>query len=103
MAENLDILNAAVSHLTRAALLAARFSGRVRKRSIAGIFPEGVQSGFGRYEAVPRPPDRHSLVHKQRVHVNTRAMQSFTLQSRSNAPMSAFPIVTFVRRRSFPP
>ncbi|MCU0917302.1 MAG: hypothetical protein MUC88_22470 [Planctomycetes bacterium] len=32
MAENLDILNAAVSLLTRAALLAARFSGGVRQR-----------------------------------------------------------------------
>jgi len=29
MAENLDILNAAVSLLIKAALLAARFSGRV--------------------------------------------------------------------------
>jgi transposase-like protein len=34
MAENLDILNTAVSLLIRAALLAARFSGRVRKRSL---------------------------------------------------------------------
>jgi len=34
MAENLDILNATVSLLIRAALLAARFSGRVRKRSL---------------------------------------------------------------------
>ena len=34
MAENLDILNAAVSLLIRAALLAARFSGRVRRRSL---------------------------------------------------------------------
>jgi transposase-like protein len=34
MAENLDILNAAVSLLVRAALLAARFSGRVRQRSL---------------------------------------------------------------------
>ncbi|HUV62873.1 MAG TPA: DDE-type integrase/transposase/recombinase [Sedimentisphaerales bacterium] len=34
MAENLDILNAAVSLLVRAALLAARFSGRVRRRSL---------------------------------------------------------------------
>jgi len=32
MAENLDILNTAVSLLIRAALLAARFSGRVRQR-----------------------------------------------------------------------
>jgi len=34
MAENLDILNAAVSLLIRAALLAARFSGRIRQRSL---------------------------------------------------------------------
>jgi transposase InsO family protein len=34
MAENLDILNVAVSLLIKAALLAARFSGRVRKRSL---------------------------------------------------------------------
>jgi hypothetical protein len=34
MAENLDVLNAAVSLLVRAALLAARFSGRVRRRSL---------------------------------------------------------------------
>jgi len=34
MAENLDILSAAVSLLIRAALLAARCSGRVGKRSL---------------------------------------------------------------------
>jgi len=34
MADNYDILNAAVSLLVRAALLAARFSGRVRRRSL---------------------------------------------------------------------
>ena len=34
MAENLDALNIAVSLLIRAALLAVRFSGRVRKRSL---------------------------------------------------------------------
>ena len=34
MAENLDILNAAVSLLIQAALLAARFSGRIRQRSL---------------------------------------------------------------------
>jgi transposase-like protein len=34
MAENFDILNTAVSLLIRAALLAARFSGGVRKRSL---------------------------------------------------------------------
>jgi len=34
MAENLDILNATLSLLIRAALLAARFSGRVRRRSL---------------------------------------------------------------------
>jgi transposase InsO family protein len=34
MAENLDVLNTAVSLLVKAALLAARFSGRVRRRSL---------------------------------------------------------------------
>lgn len=34
MTENLDILNTAVSLLIRAALLAARFSGRVRQCSL---------------------------------------------------------------------
>jgi hypothetical protein len=34
MTENLDILNTAVSLLIRATLLTARFSGRVRKRSL---------------------------------------------------------------------
>ena len=34
MAENLDILNTGVSLLIRAVLLAARFSGRVRRRSL---------------------------------------------------------------------
>jgi len=34
MADNLDVLNTAVSLLIRAALLAARFSGRVRRRSL---------------------------------------------------------------------
>jgi len=32
MAENLDVLNTTVSLLIKAALLAARFSGRVRQR-----------------------------------------------------------------------
>lgn len=34
MTENLDILNTAVSLFIRAALLAARYSGRVRQRSL---------------------------------------------------------------------
>jgi hypothetical protein len=34
MAENLDVLNTAVSLLVRAVLLAARFSGRVRRRGL---------------------------------------------------------------------
>jgi hypothetical protein len=34
MGENLDVLNTAVSLLIRAVLLAARFSGRVRRRSL---------------------------------------------------------------------
>ncbi len=34
MSENLDVLNTAISLFIRAVLLAARFSGRVRKRSL---------------------------------------------------------------------
>lgn len=34
MTKNLDILNAAVSRLIKAALLAVRFSGRIRRRSM---------------------------------------------------------------------
>ena len=34
MTKNLDIISAAVSLIIKAALLAARFSGRVRKRSL---------------------------------------------------------------------
>jgi hypothetical protein len=34
MPENLDVLDTAVSLLIRAVLLAARFSGRVRRRSL---------------------------------------------------------------------
>ena len=34
MADNRDILNVAVSLLVKAALLAARFSGRIRRRSL---------------------------------------------------------------------
>ena len=37
MTENLDLLNTAVSLLIRAALLAARFSGRVRQRSLTHL------------------------------------------------------------------
>jgi hypothetical protein len=36
MAEKLDVFNTAVSLLIRAALLAARFAERVRKRSLKG-------------------------------------------------------------------
>ena len=42
MAESLVILNVAVSLVIKAALLAARFSGRVRKRSLMEI---GMQRG----------------------------------------------------------
>ena len=41
MADNLEILNAAVSLLVRAALLAARFSGRVRQRSLKRLASRG--------------------------------------------------------------
>ena len=41
MAENLDILNTAVSLLIKAALLAARFAGRVRQRYLKRL-PTGM-------------------------------------------------------------
>jgi len=44
MAENLDILNAAVSLLIRAALLAARFSGMVRQRSLKRLAAKDVDA-----------------------------------------------------------
>jgi len=42
MAKNLDIINAAVSLIIKAALLAARFSGRVRKRSLKRLAASGL-------------------------------------------------------------
>jgi len=36
-------------------LHAEALAARIRKRSIAGVLPEGVHSGFGRCDAVPRP------------------------------------------------
>jgi hypothetical protein len=44
MAENLDILNTAVSLLIRAALLAARFSGRVRTRYLKRLASRDVDA-----------------------------------------------------------
>jgi hypothetical protein len=44
MAENLDILNTAVSLLIRAALLAARFSGRVRQRYLKRLAAKGTDA-----------------------------------------------------------
>jgi len=44
MAENLDILNTAVSLLIKAALLAARCSGRVRKRSLKLLAAEDMDA-----------------------------------------------------------
>ena len=44
MTENLDLLNAAVSLLVRAALLAARFSGRVRQRSLKRLASRNVDA-----------------------------------------------------------
>ena len=44
MAENLDLVNAAVSLLIRAALLAARFSGRVRQRYLKRLASRDVDA-----------------------------------------------------------
>jgi len=44
MAENLDLLNVGVSLLIRAALLAARFSGRVRRRSLERLAAKDIDA-----------------------------------------------------------
>jgi len=44
MAENLDILNTAVSLLIKAALLAARFAGRVRQRYLKRLANRDVDA-----------------------------------------------------------
>jgi hypothetical protein len=44
MAENLDTLNTAVSLLIRAVLLAARFSGRVRRRSLERLTARDINA-----------------------------------------------------------
>jgi hypothetical protein len=44
MAEPLDILSAGVSLLVKAALLAARFSGRVRRRSLRRLATRDVDA-----------------------------------------------------------
>jgi len=44
MAENLDVLNTAVSLLIRAVLLAARFSGRARRRSLERLAAREVDT-----------------------------------------------------------
>jgi transcriptional regulator with PAS, ATPase and Fis domain len=44
MAENLNVLNTAVSLLIRAALLAARFSGRVRQRCLRRLASRDVDA-----------------------------------------------------------
>jgi hypothetical protein len=44
MAENFDVLNAAVSLLIRAVLLAARFSGRVRQRYLRRLASRDVDT-----------------------------------------------------------
>lgn len=47
MTTNLDIINAAVLLIIKAALLAARFSGRVRKRSLKRLAAMDVnEKGF---------------------------------------------------------
>ena len=44
MTKNIDIINAAVELIMKAALLAARFSGRVRKRSLRRLEAMDVDS-----------------------------------------------------------
>jgi len=44
MAENLDVLNSTVSLFIRAVLLAARFSGRVRRRSLQRLAARDIDA-----------------------------------------------------------
>ena len=44
MAENLDVVNTAVSLFIRAALLAARFSGRVRQRYLKRLAARNIDA-----------------------------------------------------------
>ena len=44
MTKNIDIINAAVELIIKAAILAARFSGRVRKRSLKRLAAMDVES-----------------------------------------------------------
>jgi len=60
MTENLDLLNTAVSLLFRAVLLAARFSGRVRRRSLKRLAAMDTDAKAkerrGSWPTVSRPP-----------------------------------------------
>ncbi len=44
MTKNIDIINAAVELIIKAAILAARFSGRIRKRSLKRLAEMDVDS-----------------------------------------------------------
>ena len=44
MTKNIDIINAAVELIIKAAILAARFSGRIRKRSLKRLAEMAVDS-----------------------------------------------------------
>ena len=48
MAENLDVLNAVVSLVVKAAMLAAQFSGRVRKHSLKRLAAMGTDAKASR-------------------------------------------------------
>ena len=66
MAEKLDILNTAISLLIRAAMLAARFSGRIRQRYLKRLASRDVSANAKEVlflkDRVPDNIERHVFV-----------------------------------------
>ena len=54
MDKNLDIITYAVSLIIKAAIIAARFSGRVRKRSLKRSHSWTFQRAYTAYSAIPQ-------------------------------------------------
>jgi len=79
MAENLDILNAAVSLLVKAVLPAARFSGRVRKRSLKRL---AAKDGDAKAEQILFLEDRvYQLEMQLRKHLKSSRMANVLFPS----------------------
>jgi hypothetical protein len=69
MADNLDILNTAVSLLIKAALLTARFSARVRQRSLKRLASRDVDA---KAKEILFLKDREPATHGFSVHSSAR-------------------------------